>query len=161
MISSWLTSWYQQNEQQQQESQLQEPFNDEYKTTDDWVEVITPSMKQAPEKDAPIKTWPEKTVDEVRNKVVQENKVISEYQAVEEEAPVKENKTTTVSKEVVEEDIFGGKKLSRQERRAKARFAAREIKKQARNAAMVINRNRGKGLAVSACLPAAPLAATN
>jgi hypothetical protein len=111
MISSWLTSWYQ---QQQNEQQLQEPFNDQYETADDWVEVISPStiMKKRPEEQESM-------------------------------APVVI--TTT-------------KKLSRQERRANARFNAKEIKKQARNAAMVISRNRTKA---STCLPATPLTTTN
>ncbi|OBZ89573.1 hypothetical protein A0J61_02370 [Choanephora cucurbitarum] len=44
MFPSWLTSWY----NQQQQEQLQEPFNDQQLDTEEgeWVEVITPSTKR-------------------------------------------------------------------------------------------------------------------
>lgn len=38
MLTTWFSSWSQQ--------QLQEPFNDQYEEGDEWVQVLTPSMKQ-------------------------------------------------------------------------------------------------------------------
>lgn len=59
--------------------------------------------------------------------------------------PIHHETTTTVTEPVV-------KGLSRQERRAKARFAVKDKKKQARTVAMVLSRNRPKGLNASTCL---------
>lgn len=123
MLPLWLSSWY-----QHQQVQSQEPFNDQYEAADgegDWVEVITPSIKRR----QPIK-------NDKHNEV-----------------PIPESieSSSSASTSAVMDPVVKG--LSRQERRAKARFAVKDKKKQARSAAMVLNRNRVKGaLASSTCL---------
>jgi hypothetical protein len=133
MLSNWLSSWYQQNEQQQQ-LQQESSFSNIEQTVgggeeEDWVQIITPSIRQQ----KPLQD----TITMVPNSV----KTIADSNMT--------SSTTTT------DNIKG---LSRQERRAKARLAVREMKKQARNAVMVSNRNK-KGLASSTCLPTSPLTA--
>ncbi|CEP18007.1 hypothetical protein [Parasitella parasitica] len=132
MLTNWLSSWYQQNEQQQQLEQQESSFHNIEQTVgeggeEDWVQVITPSVRHSkPSKDA---------------------------------VAVVPNSVTTIADSNMTSTTDNGnniKGLSRQERRAKARLAVRELKKQARNAAMVTNRNK-KGLASSTCLPTSPL----
>lgn len=135
MLSNWLSSWYQQNEQQQQQHLQQESsFNNIEQTVggeeeEDWVQIITPSIRQQ----KPLHD----TITMIPNSV----KTIAD-------SNMTSNTTAT-------DNIKG---VSRQERRAKARLAVREMKKQARNAAMVSSRNK-KGLASSTCLPTSPLTA--
>lgn len=115
MLPLWLSSWY-----QHQQAQSQEPFNDQYEAAEgegDWVEVITPSIKRR----QPIKN--------------DETNVVPITEPIESSSSAS---TTAVMDPVV-------KGLSRQERRAKARFAVRDKKKQARSVAMVLNRSRVKG----------------
>ncbi|KAI8643638.1 hypothetical protein BD408DRAFT_414617 [Parasitella parasitica] len=137
MLTNWLSSWYQQNEQQQQQQQLEQQessFHNIEQTVgeggeEDWVQVITPSVRQ-----------PKLSNDTVA---------------------VVPNSVTTIADSNMTSTIDNDKNmkgLSRQERRAKARLAVREMKKQARNTAMASNRSK-KGLASSTCLPTSPLTA--
>lgn len=121
MLPLWLSSWYQQQ-------QVQEPFNDQYEAAadedGDWVEVITPTTKR---------------------------RQPQQQKTLEKSAAAAEITTTTTANEpipspvvVTTEPVVKG--LSRQERRANARFSVKEKKKQARNAAMALNRNRKAAL---------------
>ncbi|CAO3610477.1 unnamed protein product [Mucor fragilis] len=143
MLSNWLSSWYQQNEQQQRQSQQESSFQHIEQTIgegeEDWVQVITPSVRQ--------QKPPSDTVAMVPHSVIT---IADSNMTSATAAPTTSNAASNSDGNV--------KGLSRQERRAKARFAVREIKKQARNAAMVTGRNK-KGLASSTCLPASPITA--
>ncbi|GAN00974.1 hypothetical protein MAM1_0003d00402 [Mucor ambiguus] len=153
MLSNWLSSWYQQNEQQQQQRQSQQESSFQHieqtvgEGEEDWVQVITPSIRQ--------QKPPSDTVAMVPHSVttIADSNMISDTAST--SAAIIATPTTCNAASTNDGNLKG---LSRQERRAKARFAVREMKKQARNAAMVTGRNR-KGLASSTCLPASPITA--
>ncbi|KAI9365869.1 hypothetical protein BD770DRAFT_439092 [Pilaira anomala] len=107
----------------QQQVQSQEPFNDQYEAADEEGDWVQVITPSVKRRQPPQPT--------------QEMNIPVE---------VTHHETTAVTEPVV-------KGLSRQERRAKARFAVKDKKKQARTAAMVMNRNRPKGLNGSTCLP--------
>jgi hypothetical protein len=71
--------------------------------------------------------------------------------------PIPESNNHAVISDLSIQPEVATKALSRQERRAMARSAIREQKKQARISAMTVGRNRG--LASSTCLPSSPLIA--
>ncbi|KAL7314851.1 hypothetical protein PS15m_006367 [Mucor circinelloides] len=154
MLSNWLSSWYQQNEQQQQRQSQQESSFQHIEQSvgeeEDWVQVITPSIRQ--------QKPPSDTVAMVPHSVI----TIADSNMTSATATATATATTitapTLPSAVPNNNDGNVKGLSRQERRAKARFAVREMKKQARNAAMVTGRNK-KGLASSTCLPTSPITA--
>ncbi|OAD02410.1 hypothetical protein MUCCIDRAFT_156523 [Mucor lusitanicus CBS 277.49] len=161
MLSNWLSSWYQQNEQQQQQqrqSQQESSFQHIEQTVgegeEDWVQVITPSVRQ--------QKPPSDTVAIVPHSVttIADSNMTSATATATAAAPAPAPATiaTPTTSSAASTNDGNVKGLSRQERRAKARFAVREMKKQARNAAMVTGRNK-KGLASSTCLPASPITA--
>lgn len=121
MLPFWLSSWYQQQ-------QVQEPFNDQYEAAADedgeWVEVITPSTKRRQPQQQ--KTLDKNTAAEITTTTTTTATTANE--------PIPSPVVVTA------EPVVKG--LSRQERRANARFSVKEKKKQARNAAMALNRNR-------------------
>ncbi|CAO0799259.1 unnamed protein product [Mucor circinelloides] len=163
MLSNWLSSWYQQNEQQQQQQQRQSQQESSFQhieqtvgEEEDWVQVITPSIRQ--------QKPPSDTVAMVPHSVT----TIADSNMTSATATANATATATATATAITTPTLPSvvpcnndgnvKGLSRQERRAKARFAVREMKKQARNAAMVTGRNK-KGLASSTCLPTSPITA--
>ncbi|KAI7904850.1 uncharacterized protein BX663DRAFT_550479 [Cokeromyces recurvatus] len=144
MFSAWLSSWYNGNNVQQQafiNSYEQQQRYEETTTTveGDWVEIISSSTEKLEEQ--PIITSKVLPITTIDSTINHDS-----------------NKINTNSKP-----------LSRQERRAKARLALREEKKQARKTAMALKRSNtritAKGLSsstsTSSCLPSTPLTTTN
>ena len=163
MLSNWLSSWYQQNEQQQQQqrqSQQESSFQHIEQTVgegeEDWVQVITPSIRQQKPPSDTVAMVPHSVTTIADSNMTSATAVTTTTTSVTAAATTATTAPTTPN--AVSNNDGNVKGLSRQERRAKARFAVREIKKQARNAAMVTGRNK-KGLASSTCLPASPITA--
>ncbi|KAI9485902.1 MAG: hypothetical protein EXX96DRAFT_546977 [Benjaminiella poitrasii] len=152
MLTAWLSSWYNGNNVQQAFIDSNEQYGETTTTTTteegDWVEIIsaTSSTKELKQHQS--------TKSATNNEPVIATTTIDSCD---------NNKTKTNT------NSNSNKQLSRQERRAKARLAIREEKKQARKAAMTIKRSNSrittKGLAstasVSSCLPSAPLTTAN
>jgi hypothetical protein len=114
MFSSWLSSWYKQ-------SQLQEPFNDQYEVEDDedWIKV--------------------KTTNERQPQIITDERPVNGQGAV--VASPKEDVIIKSEQGESEQDSnVAEKKLSRQERRAQLRLATKEKKRQARNTAKSLGR---------------------
>lgn len=168
MLPLWLSSWY-----QTQQAQSQEPFNDHYEAAadeeGDWVEVITPSIRNSSSKRRQPPTTT--TLQQQQQQQKASDTVLAQQQAeVDNSSSSNNNNNNTIidnessssasttvtpspSQQAAEPVVKG---LSRQERRANARFAVKEKRKQARNAAMVLNRSR-IGKAATSCLPSSPL----
>ncbi|KAK4520752.1 uncharacterized protein ATC70_006632 [Mucor velutinosus] len=158
MLSNWLSSWYQQNEQQQQQQQRQSQQESSFQHIEqtvgegeeDWVQVITPSIRQQKPTSDTVAMVPHSVTT-----IADSNMTSATASATASAATSATSASISNASSNNDGNIKG---LSRQERRAKARFAVREMKKQARNAAMVTGRNK-KGLASSTCLPASPITA--
>jgi hypothetical protein len=144
MLPLWLSSWY-----QYQQAQSQQPFNDQYieaaaDEEGDWVEVITPSIKSSNRRQPP-QVQPHQKTSEVVEATSPPTPAADIMIKIGNKSSSSASTTVTpfptvVTTTTAAEPVVKG--LSRQERRAHARFAVREKKKQARNAAMVLNRSR-------------------
>ncbi|KAL9543539.1 hypothetical protein MBANPS3_008063 [Mucor bainieri] len=139
MLSNWLSSWYQQNEQQQQQQQRQSQQESSFQHIEqtvgegeeDWVQVITPSIRQQKPPSDPVAMVPHSVT------TIADSNMTSETTA----ASTSATATATMASPTTSHAA-----------------STNDGNKQSRNAAMVTGRNK-KGLASSTCLPASPITA--
>ncbi|KAI8978905.1 hypothetical protein BDB01DRAFT_837051 [Pilobolus umbonatus] len=146
----WITSWYQQ-------TPSQESCIESYEATeknDDWVEIHLPIAKQDKITTTPTILTPALEHEKIMNDIPTTALIPdtpSVDTAITSQPPISLS-IATMANEIKLRETLPEKKMSRQEKRAKARFAVKDKKKQDRTAAMIMC-YRGKPM----CHPAQPL----